>query len=115
MTWTCIAIKIRHKAVKQRQRSLPGDVKHFIVPDLAYMIECGMRLMLTDRGHIGWAHPRWRTGDALYLLKGCSVPVILTPRAEGGLLVVGDAHIQGLMNGEAVKDVVESWVEVDLH
>jgi hypothetical protein len=115
MTWTCRAIMIREKAAKERQNSLRRDVKHFILPDLAYMIESGVRLMLTDRGHIGWAHPRWRTGDALYLLKGCSVPVILRPRAEGGFLVVGDAYIQGLMNGEAVKDAVESWVEVYLH
>ena len=50
------------------------------------------------------ASERWQRNDALYILKGCSVPVILRPRADGGFLNVGDAYIQGLMNGEAVQD-----------
>jgi len=115
MTWTRTAIGLRQIAAKQTSTTLPADLKHFIVPDLAYMIESGMKLMLTDKGHIGWVHPRWRSGDVLYLLKGCSVPVVLRPRAEGGFLVVGDAYIQGLMKGEGMQDIGDSWVDIDLH
>ena len=93
-----------------------GDVRHFIAPDLACMIESGMRLTITDKGHIGWTHQRWQRSDALYILKRCSVPVILRPRADGGFLIVGDAYIQGLMNGEAVQDAAEgSWVDIEIH
>ncbi len=41
------------------------------------------------------------------ILKGSSVTVILRPRADGGFLIVGDAYIQGLMDGEAVENGTE--------
>ena len=44
------------------------------------------------------------------------MPVILRPRADDGFLIVGDAYVQGLMNGEAVQDAAEgSWVDVEIH
>ena len=91
MTWRAIGMYTRVTAARYRQYHLLADVQHYILPDLAIMIESGMRLIITDKGHIGWAHPRGRKGDELYVLKGCSVAVILRPRPDGGYLIVGDA------------------------
>lgn len=100
--WTLVGVRLRRRVALDRHRHLLADVRHFIAPDLASMIESGTRLMITDKGHIGWAHQGWQRNDALYKLKGCRVPVILKPRADGGFLIVEDTYIQGLMNGEAV-------------
>jgi hypothetical protein len=59
--------------------------------------------MTTDIGYVGWAHDQAEHGDSIYLLPGCSIPVILRARDRGGFTVVGDAWVQGVMEGERVK------------
>ncbi|KAI0419802.1 heterokaryon incompatibility protein-domain-containing protein [Xylaria grammica] len=115
-SWTKQGINCRRKAAAQRKNTMLADVQRFVAPDLAFMIRNGLRLMLTDRGHIGWAHFRGRPGDLLYVLQGCSVPVILRPASHDTFRLVGDAWIQGFMNGEAIKEDTNnsSWARVDL-
>ncbi|KAL8735817.1 MAG: hypothetical protein Q9166_000681 [cf. Caloplaca sp. 2 TL-2023] len=117
MTWTFAGMRLRHTSVLHRQGT---NQKEFLKPDfaadLAFNIECGQRLMVTDQGYIGWAHHRARKDDSLYILKGCSVPVILRPRAGGGFYVVGDAYVHGLMQGEAIKDTTsEVWRDIQIY
>jgi hypothetical protein len=69
------------------------------------MLQFNMRLSVTRRGYLGWADARAQAGDRIAILLGCSVPVILRPRAEGGWCLVGDAIIPGLMNGEGLEDI----------
>ena len=60
-----------------------------------------------QHGFTGWTHPEARPSDEVYLLKGCSVPIILRPAAPGesvhgpAFRVVGDAHVINVMHGEA--------------
>lgn len=42
--------------------------------------------------------------DALCIIWGCSVPVVLTPRPEGGYVLIGECYIHGLMDGELLDD-----------
>ena len=65
----------------------------------------GRRLMTTRRGRVGWAHPSARPGDRIYLLEGCNLPVILAPCNEPfeqylTCILIGDAYVYGIMNGE---------------
>jgi hypothetical protein len=40
----------------------------------------------------------------------------LRSRKEGGFVLVGDAFVQGIMEGEAVKGVGEmDWTELDIY
>lgn len=49
-------------------------------------------------------------------LAGCSVPVILRTREEGGFYVVGDLYVEGIMDGEAMATISEKdWVELEIH
>ena len=66
------------------------------------------RLMVTRRGEVGMAPCRTRVGDAVVVLFGCSIPLVL--RRVGAMeawQVVGEAYVHGLMNGE-VEDLVMS-------
>ena len=71
---------------------------------LAKILRNGMRLMTTMDGDIGWAHPLALPGDGVFLLRGCSMPVILRELNDDqyplSFQVVGDAYIHGVMQGE---------------
>jgi hypothetical protein len=59
------------------------------------------RMMVTVEGHVGMAPCRARLGDAVVVLFGCSIPLVL--RRVGtreAWQVVGEAYVHGYMNGE---------------
>ncbi|OCK95603.1 HET-domain-containing protein [Cenococcum geophilum 1.58] len=67
------------------------------------------RLMLTRKGYIGWAPDNifgnckdqtWE-GDLIAVVFGCSTPIIIRPHGEH-FQVVGEAYVQGIMDGEAM-------------
>lgn len=61
------------------------------------------RLITTDQGHLGMAPRQAMKGDAVAVLIGCSVPVIL--RRSAGTQeyeVVGEAFMPGFMKGEVI-------------
>jgi hypothetical protein len=57
------------------------------------------RMMVTSRGFVGAAHRQSQTGDSIVLLKGATLPMVLR-KCEGGWRIVGEAYVQGIMNGE---------------
>jgi len=75
---------------------------------VATVLREGMRLCtLTDDG-VGWATPNARLGDKVFLLRGCSVPVVLRHvLGDGrGFHFVGHAYVDGVMDGAF-------WAEFD--
>jgi hypothetical protein len=67
--------------------------------------------MLTRQGYLGWAPDNVfdsgevnhaRVGDLVAIVFGCSTPLIIRPH-EKRFVVVGEAYVQGFMNGEAVQ------------
>lgn len=76
---------------------------------LKAVAEKHMRLMsaqVNDNGVLGLAHADAKLGDDIFLLPGCSVPVIL--RGEGGAdryTLIGDAIVPGIMFGERWHDL----------
>ncbi|KAJ4297772.1 hypothetical protein N0V90_005667 [Kalmusia sp. IMI 367209] len=72
------------------------------------------RLMVTAGGHVGMAPCRGRTGDAVVVLFGCSIPLVLRRVGAGeAWVVVGEAYVHGYMNGEAGRLV--SWGTRAIH
>ena len=68
------------------------------------------RLMATKRGYIGWApdnmygesKDQTRVTDLVVILFGCTTPLIIRPYGKQ-FLVVGEAYVQGVMDGEAMS------------
>lgn len=59
------------------------------------------RLMVTSEGLVGMAPCRARPEDAIIILFACSIPLVLRKVGEqGGWQVVGEAYVDGYMNGE---------------
>jgi len=64
------------------------------------MLNEGLRLMTTREGYIGWAHPRARPGDSVFLISGCTMPAILRKTADPSwFTLVGHAYVDGFMDG----------------
>ena len=77
-----------------------------LVTAVVRALKDGLRLMEISNGMSGWAHPAAQQADEIYLLQGCSMPVILRPiksetAQRPAYTVVGDAYVQGIMYGEA--------------
>jgi hypothetical protein len=75
---------------------------------LTEIIEDGMRLMTTTKNQIGWAHPDARVGDKIFLLEGCTMPVILRyPKHNVDKVeVVGHAIVDKVMDGSLWSNLV---------
>jgi hypothetical protein len=68
------------------------------------------RFMLTKNGYMGWApdniygkaKDQTMEGDLIAILFGCSTPIVIRPYGEH-FKVVGEAYVQGIMDGEAME------------
>jgi hypothetical protein len=58
------------------------------------------RLITTRKGYIGTAPYETNPGDAVCILRGSSLPVILRPSNQS--VVIGAAYVHGIMYGEAI-------------
>lgn len=67
----------------------------------ALQMATNRRLLVTNDGYIGLGPIMARQGDHVCILYGCSVPLILR-EVQGGLSLVGEAYVHGLMDGEAL-------------
>ncbi|KAF5983611.1 heterokaryon incompatibility het-6 [Fusarium coicis] len=70
------------------------------------------RFMTTTNGYMGWApdnifgtdSEQTRPGDMIAVLFGCSTPVVIRRYGPCGYFqVIGEAYVQGLMDGEAME------------
>ena len=74
----------------------------------AYM---GLRLITTSGGQVGMACPEVRPGDAVCILAGCSVPIILRILESGEYQFIGECYIHEVMNGQRFKsETIERFV-----
>jgi len=73
-----------------------------------YVIDskCGGHIIETKKGYIGMASDRVRNGDAVCVLFGCLVPLIM--RRDGDCwTLVQSSYVHGLMEGEAMEQLRE--------
>jgi hypothetical protein len=62
------------------------------------------RFSITKKGHFGLAPKAAKKGDKVVVLLGADVPFIMR-KVDETFQVVGEAYIDGIMHGEAVKQV----------
>jgi hypothetical protein len=69
---------------------------------LHFHVGTSCRLFMTERGYIGSGPGRAEKGDIVCILYGAKVPYVLRKRKqpEDGYVYIGEAYIQGLMDGE---------------
>ncbi|KAJ9143306.1 Heterokaryon incompatibility protein [Pleurostoma richardsiae] len=61
------------------------------------------RFLVTEKGRLGIGHHRVEKGDEVWIIKGCSYPLILRRGDDDGCYgLVGEAYVHGVMAGEAV-------------
>ena len=68
------------------------------------------RLLLTSKGYLGWApdnlygddSEQTQLADLICIVFGCSTPLVIRPQ-NGLFQVMGEAYIQGFMDGEAMR------------
>ncbi|KAG8525996.1 uncharacterized protein KY384_000758 [Bacidia gigantensis] len=90
------------------------------------VLKDGLRLMGGDplfdksRPLTGWAHPRAQLDDHIYLLQGCSMPIILRPyntdsQHQPSYSIIGEAHVVGAMYGKLWTGTDKSLQDIYLH
>ncbi|KAF2187568.1 hypothetical protein K469DRAFT_685478 [Zopfia rhizophila CBS 207.26] len=89
------------------QCRLPEDRVRLDVAKLvgAYLAR---RLITLSTGHFGLAPNTIQPNNQIYVVLGCSVPVVLRPKPDTGHFeVVGECYVEGYAKGEARKAVDE--------
>ncbi|KAF7863137.1 hypothetical protein EAF04_007220 [Stromatinia cepivora] len=72
------------------------------------------RLMTTNRKLIGMVPCRARKGDQVWILLGCSIPLILRKwENREGYQVIGECYLHGYMNGEIQDEVTNGIRRVE--
>lgn len=80
------------------EKQLEHIVQEWPEDIIYYMV--GRTLFKTNKAMFGKGHVLVQPGDIITILSKCEVPIVLRPREEGGYTFVGDAHVDGIMNGE---------------
>jgi hypothetical protein len=62
----------------------------------------GRRLFVTEKGTLGIGRNLIQTKDLVFIIPGCSVPLVLRTNGQKYTLV-GDCHVDGWMNGEMIE------------
>ncbi|KAI0856857.1 heterokaryon incompatibility protein-domain-containing protein [Xylaria cubensis] len=76
---------------------------------------------ITQKDYIGLAREKCSVGDELWIVGGCSVPIMLSPMARGGHEVRGEVILDGFMFGEIMNVPdnfllsLKTWGKVTLH
>ncbi|KAK4123960.1 hypothetical protein N657DRAFT_546581, partial [Parathielavia appendiculata] len=60
------------------------------------------RFFITSKGFFGLGPRNAKPGDAVFILYGCSVPVILR-RSREFWTFIGEAFVAGIMDGEVIQ------------
>jgi hypothetical protein len=95
---------------RAEQNLSPAERREFWVRDTLQSISfvsMMRRLLVTREGYVGVGPVDAEVGDEVVVLVGCSVPVVLRERKDGGWRFVGEAYVAGIMDGEILGGLGE--------
>lgn len=72
---------------------------------IAGLVARGRRLFLTATGHIGLGPGETTILDSVYIVGGCSMPLVLRSTKDEHNVLVGPCYVDDIMDGEAVSAV----------
>jgi hypothetical protein len=94
----------RHQERMQGRRSpKPSFRNPAIETCLHKLLEMQRHIFVTDEGYIGMAPLEARRGDEIWILSGCSIPILLRRLNVKCWQVVGECYIHGFMYGEVLE------------
>ncbi|KAH8595446.1 putative heterokaryon incompatibility protein 6, OR allele, partial [Bisporella sp. PMI_857] len=64
----------------------------------------GRLLFITRKGHLVLGPEYVKQGDFVTLIKGTWVPFILRRQSDGQYQLIGEAYVDGIMDGEAMEN-----------
>lgn len=68
-------------------------------------VEMQRHLFVTEGGYVGAAPLGTQRGDEVWVLFGCSIPLLLRRSLGGRYRVVGECYVHGFMYGEVMVDL----------
>jgi hypothetical protein len=68
--------------------------------------------MISEKGYIGLVPIGCKKGDRIYVLIGCSVPVILRQK-EDSHIFIGEYYVHGLTDCQAIQQLREGKCVVE--
>jgi hypothetical protein len=71
--------------------------------DYIRLLQKERKFLRTGEGYIGTGPCQTKAGDKVVILYGSFLPYVLREHGEGRYLLVGEAYIDGIMHGEALK------------
>jgi hypothetical protein len=74
-------------------------------------ISAGRSVIATGKGHPALVSRHAKRGDIVALVRGAQVPFILRRHVNKKYSIVGEAYVDGIMDGEAVESAV--WESLD--
>ncbi|KUJ11248.1 uncharacterized protein LY89DRAFT_689143 [Mollisia scopiformis] len=86
-----------------------------MILDIENVLNGNMRLMTTKKGSLSWAHLRAQKGDQIFVLHGCSMPVVLRPASNSNpriYTLVGDAFLENMatsISGSSLRQSLEDF------
>jgi hypothetical protein len=101
---------------------IPDDADEYVYTEVYACAERSSmrrRFMTTDKGFMGWAPGNMyggptdqvRLGDLIVIVLGCSTPLVIRPYGDT-FQVLGEAYVQGLMDGEAMRELADGHYEL---
>ncbi|KAL5320039.1 hypothetical protein ACEPPN_013098 [Leptodophora sp. 'Broadleaf-Isolate-01'] len=94
--------------------SLKEDVSLALFAVTSRTVTVGKRPFMTKQGWIGMGPERMLQGDVVAIIAGAAVPFILRVDDQGHHRLIGEAYVQGVMDGEAVEMGLPV-VDIDLY
>lgn len=91
---------IRSQYDKVRSMGEVGSDHDAILYRHAMTFQRDRRPFLSNSGHVGLAPARAEPGDCICIISGSPVPYILRVTTEGKHVLVGEAYVYGIMDGE---------------
>ncbi|KAH6703073.1 putative heterokaryon incompatibility protein 6, OR allele, partial [Leptodontidium sp. MPI-SDFR-AT-0119] len=67
---------------------------------------------ITRKGHLVLSSEYVKQGDVVALIKGSQVPFILRRESDGQYQLIGEAYVDGIMDGEAMEN--SEWCDVNI-
>ncbi|KAF4624308.1 hypothetical protein G7Y89_g13865 [Cudoniella acicularis] len=69
------------------------------------------RFTITQKGYMGLTPPKAQVGDLICIFFGASTPFVVREIEDGYFRLVGECYVHGLMDGEAMDDLLARKLE----
>lgn len=73
----------------------------------------GRSFFVTQKNYLGLAPPQAEPGDVIAILFGSNVPFVLR-RQGNAFKLIGETHVQGIMNGEVIEELENGHVRAEI-